>query len=182
MRRPGRHSLALLLLATLAFACAGDAGPDGAAHQGGVAVEGVGAPPPVDVPRGSGFLNDYVGCELPDGSFGYPVIAPEDMPWRVAIGYPKNTPKYGGRAEARQAAIESMELWEASLRTRLPWFDLEFVEKDRDADVQIVWKRRPAGNIVGKGGPTCSEGEDGRLHAGGEMMITIQSCPTCIAE
>jgi hypothetical protein len=105
-------------------------------------------------------------------------VTPEDMPWRVSIGMPKIPPRYGSRTKGREVAIESMRSWERAIQTRIPWFALEFVKKDRAAPVQIKWKRRTSGSAQGRAGPTCRvEGE--RIVAGGRMEIAVQACPTC---
>jgi hypothetical protein len=100
------------------------------------------------------------------------------MPWRVAIGMPKSSPKYGSRRQARDAAIAAMRQWERAIRTRVPWFKLAFVDRDDDAPIQIEWKRRITGKAAGRAGPVCRlEGES--VRAGGRMEIAVQSCPTC---
>ena len=137
------------------------------------------APPgPVEIPPGSGVIDEFLGCPLPGGGMELAAPAPQDMPWRVAIGLPRKSPRHGSRKDARQAAVESMQQWERSIQTRLPWFELEFREKDADAPIQIEWKRRTAGNHQGKAGPTCTF-DGSRMRAGGRMEIAIQSCPTC---
>jgi hypothetical protein len=52
------------------------------------------------------------------------------------------------------------------------------VKKDREAPVQIRWKRRMTGKAAGRAGPTCSLA-DGRLRGGGRMEVAVRSCPTC---
>ena len=49
------------------------------------------------------------------------------------------------------AASEAIRLWEEALQPRVPWFRLEFVKKDGDAPIQVVWKRRMSGDAVGRG-------------------------------
>jgi hypothetical protein len=136
---------------------------------------------PVEIPPGSGSISEFLSCRLADGSSHRQSIRPDDMPWRVAIDTPKNNPRYGSRADARRVAIESMRAWERAIQTRTPWFELEFVDHDPDAPVQIEWKRRVTGNYQGFGGPVCRiSGREGDvIRAGGEMKIGIQSCPTC---
>lgn len=131
------------------------------------------------VPAGSGWIEEFLayGCTQPNGTILPTAISKQDMPWRVAIGLPKNSPKYGGRKEARLAAIEAMRLWERSIQTMLPWFSLEFDEKDRAAPVQVEWKRRMTGKAQGQARPRCVDGDQ----AGGHMELAIKACPTCRA-
>jgi len=135
----------------------------------------------VEIPPGSGSISEFLSCKLADGSTRRQSIRPDDMPWRVAIDTPKNNPRLGSRADARRVAIESMRAWERAIQTRTPWFQLEFVDRDRDAPVQIEWKRRVTGSAQGRAGPRCRLGghASGEIRAGGEMEIGIQSCPTC---
>ena len=130
------------------------------------------------IPPGQGRIEEFIGCELPNGNQPYVNVSASDMPWRVAIGMPRNSPKYGSRKEARAAAIAAMREWERAIQTQLPWFVLEFVEKDPKAQVGVKWKRRTAGSAQGRGGPTCWK-EDGQMRAGGRMEVAIKSCPTC---
>lgn len=131
-----------------------------------------------EVPPGSGRIEDFLGCEMPDGTFVAGGISAADMPWRVSIGMPRGSPRLGSRADAREAAIEAMRGWERAIRTQLPWFALEFVEKDREAPVQIRWKRRITGPAAGRAGPRCTR-VDGRLRGGGWMEVAVRSCPRC---
>ena len=133
---------------------------------------------PYTVPLGESEIEEFLRCELPDGNRPYPNVSPSDMPWRVAIDKPRNPPKYGSRKEARAVAIAAMREWERSIQTQLPWFVLEFVEKDPKAQVSINWKRRMTGSAQGRGWTTCWK-ENGQLRAGGRMEIAIKSCPTC---
>ena len=69
-----------------------------------------------------------------------------------------------------------MQLWEAAIRPHLPWFRLEFVEKDADAPVQVNWKRRIGGDYGGFGRQTARV-EDGALRVGGEMQVSTTPDP-----
>jgi hypothetical protein len=109
--------------------------------------------------------------ELPDGSPGYVHVTPGDMPWVVAIGYPRRPPKYGSRKKARQVAIEAMEMWEEMIQPHVPWFQLEFVEEDSNAPVQVIWKRRITGSWAGFGRFGWRI-VDGKLRVGGEMQVS----------
>ena len=133
---------------------------------------------PYTVPPGAGRIDEFLGCELPGGSRPYVHVSASDMPWRVAIGMPRNAPRYGSREEAREAAITAMRQWERAIKTQLPWFVLEFVQKDPKAAVAITWKRRLTGSAQGRGWTTCWK-ENGQLRAGGRMEVAIKACPTC---
>ena len=106
-----------------------------------------------------------------DGTPAYIHLTEHDMPLRVSIGYPKIAPQFGSREDARIAAIDAMRLWESAIQPHLCWFRLEFVEQDESAAVQVIWKRRFAGEYSGWGGMRYSVRE-GRLRVGGEMQIS----------
>ncbi len=106
-----------------------------------------------------------------DGTPAYLHVTEHDMPLRVSIGYPKLAPRFGSREDARVAAIDAMRLWESAIQPQLCWFRLEFVEKDESAAVQVIWKRRFAGDYAGFGGLRYGVRE-GRLRVGGEMQIS----------
>ena len=114
-----------------------------------------------------------------DGVSGYVHVTASDMPLRVAIGYPRVPARYGSREDTRGAAIEAMQMWETAIQPTVPWFRLEFVEKDRDAPVQIVWKNRITGPWGGFGG-IAYRVDGARLHVGGMGEWGIMATP-CIA-
>ena len=167
LRRSQQILLILLLLPSIALA--GEEVTDPA--------DGV-VEPAVEIPPGSGVIENFLSCELPDGSSYLGAVTPEQMPWRVSVGMPKTAPRMGTRKQGREAAIESMRAWERALQTQLPWFALEFVMKDREAPVQITWKRRTTGSAQARAGPTCKL-SGGRVLAGGEMEFAVRACPTC---
>lgn len=134
--------------------------------------------PPYSLPPGDGRIEEFLGCELSDGSRPFVNVSPSDMPWRVSIGTPKTSPRYGSRKQGRAVAIKAMRQWERAIQTQLPWFKLEFVKKDKNAPVSIKWKRRTVGGVQGRGGPTCWD-KDGELRAGGVMEVAVRACPTC---
>jgi hypothetical protein len=176
-RRRSRTRIGAAAVAVLA-ACAGggpQAEPEPRVDPPAVYTE------PIVVPPGEGEITEFLSCGLPDGSTRRQSIGPDDMPWRVAIDTPKNNPRLGSRADARSTAIDAMRGWERGIQTSVPWFALEFVDRDPEAPVQVEWKRRVTGSAQGRAGPVCRiDPRDGRsLRAGGEMEIGIQSCPTC---
>lgn len=108
---------------------------------------------------------------------GYMHVTPADMPFRIAIGHPRNPPKYGSREEARAAAIEGILLWQDAIQEKVPWFALEFVAEDPNAPVQVEWKRRTTGSADGRAWWIC-EAHEGRLRVGGRIEIAIRQSPT----
>ena len=126
-----------------------------------------GAPPP----RPQSYL-------VPNyGESGYVHVTQADMPLRVAMGTPRNSPKYGSREEARNAAVEGMRRWERAIRPHVSWFELEIVTEDPEAAVQVEWKRRTVGGAQGRAGVTC-ERFRGEWRVGGRMDIAIRESPT----
>jgi Matrixin len=109
---------------------------------------------------------------LADGSLGYLHVTESDMPLRIAIAKPPSPPKFASSEETRATAIDAMRMWERALQPHVPWFRLEFVEKDPDAAVQVVWKRRIAGPWAGFGAIAHHVDPDGVLHVGGQMEVS----------
>jgi hypothetical protein len=131
------------------------------------------------VPEGEGRIDEFLSsATLASGEQAFVHVTPEQMPWRVAVPLPKEAPKYASRKQGREAVIAALQEWERALQTRLSWFRLEFVESDPDAPVQILWKRRIPGDIVGFGGPSARV-RDGRLWAGGVLTISVRPCELC---
>jgi hypothetical protein len=109
--------------------------------------------------------------DLSDGKPGYVHVAPEHMPWRISIGKPKQPPKYGSTSKAREVAIEAMRMWETAIQPMLPWFELEFVENDPHAPVQVEWKRKIVGPWAGFGRIEYRHA-DGKAWIGGHMELS----------
>lgn len=109
--------------------------------------------------------------ELPDGRWAYVHVTPADMPWRISIGKPPRPPKYGSTTKAREVAVAAMRQWETAIQSQLPWFQLEFVEKDPEAPVQVKWKRRIVGPFGGFGRMTWRVSDEG-VQVGGELEIS----------
>jgi len=171
LRGVGIAAISGFLLAAFSGVTAGSAADPHADHEAG-------STGGVEIPLGSGQIDEFLGCEHSDGSTQRIPVTPAEMPWRVAIDMPKSSPKYGSRRQARDAAIAAMRQWERAIRTRVPWFELAFVDRDDDAPIQIEWKRRITGKAAGRAGPVCRlEGES--VRAGGRMDIAVRSCPTC---
>jgi len=106
-----------------------------------------------------------------DGDAGYLHVTPADMPWVVSIGTPARPPKHGSRKDARRVAVEAMQMWGDAIRSSVPWFELEFVEDDPTAAVQVEWKRRITGPWAGFGGFGWRT-EDGQLRVTGRMEVS----------
>ena len=105
-------------------------------------------------------------------------VTPEQMPWRIAVPLPKDSPKYASRKQGREAVIDAMKEWVRALQTQLPWFRLEFVEEDELAPVQVQWTRRIGGDITGFGSPRFSVVDD-RVLAGGSLTLSVHHCEDC---
>ncbi|MFQ5698002.1 MAG: matrixin family metalloprotease [Myxococcota bacterium] len=118
---------------------------------------------------GPAFLHPNV--EDGDGTAGYVHVTEADMPLRIAIGFPKDPPRFGSREDARNAAIDAIRMWERAIQPHLEWFRLEFVKKDPEAAVQVVWKRRIAGPWAGFGWIRYWM-DHGRLRVGGGMEVS----------
>lgn len=131
-------------------------------------------PPPAALRDGT-YLAPNV--EDVDGAPGFLHVTEGDMPLVVAIGHPPTPPRDGSRADARRVAIEAMQQWEQAIAPRVPWFRLEFVEKDPSAAVQVIWRRRMLGPWGGWGGLRWEVGPDG-VRVGGMMEISTTPAGT----
>lgn len=156
MRAPRSLAVALLALVSLAPAAARSE-PEG------------GAPPAHPLDATGLFVQP--NARLADGSLAYVHVTESDMPLRVAVGKPPMAAKYASREQTRLVAIEAMQAWERAIQPLLPWFRLEFVEDDRDAPVQVKWKRRIPGSASGFG-QILFRGEPGALRVGGRMELS----------
>jgi hypothetical protein len=167
-----------LAAVSLALACVGaPADPQSTSAAAPAAPARAPAPEAAAPPPGDAASLDAEGtylrpnARLPDGAVGYVRPGESDMPWRIAVGFPHAPPKYGSRRDAREAAIEAMRMWERAIQPHLPWFRLEFVEKDPDAPVQVEWKRRITGPWGGFGW-IGYESVDGGVRTTGGMEIS----------
>jgi hypothetical protein len=127
----------------------------------------LGLPEPIDTD--ATFLAPNV--EDKDGVGGYLHVTQADMPLRVAIGIPRVAARYASRAGTRDVAMEAIRLWETAIRRHLAWFRIEFVKKDPEAAVQIIWKNRINGPWAGFGGIRYWL-ENGQLRVGGKMEVS----------
>ena len=62
-------------------------------------------------------------------------------------------------------------MWETAIQPLLPWFELEFVEDDPSAPVQVEWKRKITGPWAGFGRIEYRD-VDGKSWLGGTMEIS----------
>ncbi len=132
------------------------------------------------LPEGSGRIDEFLAAgSLANGEKAYVHVTPEQMPWRIAVPLPRDSPKYGSRKQGREAVIDAMKEWERALQTQLPWYRLEFVEEDESAPVQVLWKRRIAGDYQGFGGPRFAVTND-RVLAGGQLTLSVRACEYCV--
>jgi hypothetical protein len=111
-----------------------------------------------------------------DGTPAFVHVTEADMPLRVAVGEPKDSPRYGSRAQAREATREAIALWQDAIQPELPWFRIDFVDEDPGAQVQIEWKRRIPGPWGGFGRLVYGIW-NGRLRVGGKMEVAIRPDP-----
>jgi len=163
------RGLVCFLLWGFAFACSGPTAPPSTAPPATPSDElpAEDLPPTVDA-SGTYLQANY---QLADGEWGFVHVTEADMPWVVAVRRPPEPPKRGSSTQARDAAIEAIRMWETAIRPHVPWFRLEFVEEGRDAQVQVVWKRRIPGRRAGFGGMRVAQG-DGAFRVGGQLTIS----------
>jgi hypothetical protein len=164
----GRLGALALLLGLALAACAGAVDPGASQDDALRGLDAVGGAPAPSVLSDS-YLQPNI--EDRDGTPAYVHVTPPDMPLRVAIGYPQLPPRFGSREDGRNTAIEAMRQWERALQPHLPWFRLEFIQKDAGAQVQVVWKRRIAGPYAGFGGLRYRD-VGGVIYVGGQMQIS----------
>jgi predicted Zn-dependent protease len=128
---------------------------------------------------GAGRIEEFVPVgRLADGRDAYVHVTSDQMPWRVRVPLPPDSPKYGSRKQAQEAVIAALREWESALQPSLPWFRIDFDENDDTAPVQVRWKRRLTGDAAAWGRPT-SIVREGRLLAGGEMVLSVRPCEDC---
>jgi predicted Zn-dependent protease len=110
-----------------------------------------------------------------DGTPGWVHLDPIQMPLRIAIRRPRVPAMGEGTRGTREAAIRGFRLWEEALRGRAPWFVLEFVEKDDEADVQVVWREnRSAGGDAAGRARFGWRREQGWVRIQGEVVLAVQ--------
>lgn len=110
-----------------------------------------------------------------DGTPAYVHYAREDMPIRVNVQLPKLAARYASREQTDARVIGAIQSWEKAIQAALPWFRLEIVRDDRDADIQVEWRRRITGGAAGRGGVTWQV-VDGHLRVRGELTYATKPC------
>ena len=115
-----------------------------------------------------------------DGAPAYVHYTPEDMPLRVNVQLPKLPARYASREQTDAAVIGAIKSWETAIQPVLPWFALEIVRDDKDAQIQVEWKTRITGDAAGWGGIGW-EIVGGRLRARGSFIYATKPClePSC---
>ncbi|MEX2206495.1 MAG: matrixin family metalloprotease [Myxococcota bacterium] len=110
-----------------------------------------------------------------DGAPAYVHYAREDMPIRVNVELPRLAARYASRDETDAGVIGAIRGWESAIQPAVPWFRLEIVRDDPDADIQVEWKTRITGEASGRGGIGWQM-IDGRLHARGRLEYATKPC------
>jgi predicted Zn-dependent protease len=127
--------------------------------------------------RSTGAHGDFLApnAEDVDGAPAYVHYTPEDMPLRVNVQLPKLPARYASREQTDAAVIEAIKSWETAIQPVLPWFALEIVRDDKDAQIQVEWKTRITGDAAGWGGIGW-EITGGRLRARGSFVYATKPC------
>jgi len=130
---------------------------------------------------GDGFLSP--NAEDLDGTMAYIHYVREHMPVRVNVELPKLAARNASRDETDAGVIDAMREWETAIQRELPWFRLEIVRDDPDADIQVEWKTRITGDASGWGGIGWQM-VGGRLRARGRLRYATKPCnhPICQLE
>jgi len=110
-----------------------------------------------------------------DGAPAYVHYAREDMPIRVNVELPRLAARYASRDDTDAGVIDAIHGWETAIQAALPWFRLEIVRDDNDADIQVEWKTRITGEASGWGGIGWQM-VDGRLRARGSLQYATKPC------
>lgn len=137
------------LLAACALACAASR-PNPTAQSTTPDTDARSDAPPVLVRADDGFLAP--NTEDVDGAPAYVHYTREAMPIRVSVELPKTAALNASLDQTKAAVTDGIRLWEKAIKQQLPWFALEIVGDDPDADIQVDWKRRIVGSAAGYGG------------------------------
>lgn len=132
-----------------------------------------GAAPTLTAQSGDGFLAP--NAKDVDGAAAYVHYAREDMPIRVSVELPRLAARYASRDETDAGVIDAIRGWETAIQTAVPWFRLEIVRDEPDADIQVEWKTRITGEASGWGGIGWQM-VDGRLRARGRLEYATKPC------
>jgi predicted Zn-dependent protease len=129
--------------------------------------------PPIAARGDDGFLAP--NAEDVDGAPAYVHYALEDMPIRVNVELPRLAARYASRDETDAGVIDAIRAWETAIQPAVPWFRLEIVRDDPDADIQVKWKTRIGGDASGWGGIGWQM-VDGHLRARGRLEYATKPC------
>ena len=110
-----------------------------------------------------------------DGSPAYVHYTRADMPIRINVDLPQLAARYASSEQTREAILEGMLLWGKAIQSVYPWFSLEFMQGDDQAQVQIEWRRRLPVDIMGRAGIGWSI-VDGELRVASELEYTTKPC------
>jgi len=116
-----------------------------------------------------------------DGAPAYVHYTPEDMPLHVNVQLPKVAARNASREQTDAAVIDGIKAWETAIQPVLPWFALEIVRDDKDAQIQVEWKTRITGDASGWGGIGW-EIIGGRLRARGHFEYATRPCAQVICQ
>jgi predicted Zn-dependent protease len=159
--------------AALACACAARPAPQPAAEDVAPGEPSPAVLPPALPSDSDGFLQP--NAEDVDGTPMYVHYTEADMPLRVDVQLPKLAARYASREDTDAAVIEAIRSWEAAIQRALPWFRLEIVRGQRDADIAVEWKTRITGGAAGWGGVEWSV-TGGRLRVRGHLEYATKPC------
>jgi predicted Zn-dependent protease len=127
-----------------------------------------------DRPAQDNFLAP--NAEDVDGAPAYIHYTADDMPLRVDVQLPKLAARYASREQTDAAVIEAIKAWETAIQPVLPWFRIEIVRGEPDAQIQVEWKTRITGDASGWGGIGWQVA-GGRLRARGSFIYATKPCP-----
>jgi predicted Zn-dependent protease len=135
---------------------------------------------PAKIPADARVADDVNGFLAPntedlDGAPAYVHYTPEDMPLHVDVQLPKLAARYSSREATDAAVVEAIRAWETAIQTVLPWFKLEIVRGERDAQIHVEWKTRITGDASGRGGISWQV-LGGRLRARGWFEYATSPC------
>ena len=114
-------------------------------------------------------------AEDTDGVAATVHFAETDMPLRVFVDAPRRPALRASSTATREAVMDGVRAWETALRPAHPWFRIAFADDESQAQIQIRWKRRLGGDLLGQG-RIGWELENGELRVAGRLEYTTQRC------
>jgi len=97
------------------------------------------------------------------------------VPLRVAVQMPKLAARYASLEQTRAAVVEAIESWQTAIQPALPWFRIEIVSAEADAEIVAEWRTRISGEAAGRGGIGWRV-VDGKLRAYGSLEYATKPC------